>query len=184
MRTFDFPKDGSSDLRKDIKLAVEPLPTNKAQQLPQHYIESIQRFYIYIRNFRKVSLILYRLPTLGTPILSVFRLCDIANVDQTPCSFELLDGKTYNIQGEKTVWVKPMVVFREKKACKSLLRNRDCGTVVFMLSFKIMHGLMRISFYDGLSMRGSYLGCQSLINLRSCLYLLDVHQAQKTELVN
>jgi hypothetical protein len=35
-----------------------------------------------------------------------FKLSKIANMDQTPLSFEFLDRKTYNTKGAKTVWVK------------------------------------------------------------------------------
>jgi hypothetical protein len=35
-----------------------------------------------------------------------FKLSEIANMDQTPISFEFLDRKTYASAGSKTVWVK------------------------------------------------------------------------------
>ena len=34
-----------------------------------------------------------------------FRLGNICNIDQTPLPFEYLSGRTYNQQGEKTIWV-------------------------------------------------------------------------------
>jgi len=35
-----------------------------------------------------------------------YELCNICNLDETPIPFEYLQGKTYNILGAKTVWVK------------------------------------------------------------------------------
>lgn len=35
-----------------------------------------------------------------------FALSEIANMDQTPISFEFLSSKTYESKGAKTVWVK------------------------------------------------------------------------------
>jgi hypothetical protein len=34
-----------------------------------------------------------------------YRLNNICNMDQTPVPFEYLDGSSYNITGEKTIWV-------------------------------------------------------------------------------
>ena len=34
-----------------------------------------------------------------------YRLSNICNMDQTPLPFEYLSGRTYNQQGEKTIWV-------------------------------------------------------------------------------
>jgi len=34
-----------------------------------------------------------------------YRLSNICNMDQTPLPFEYLDGRTYNQQGDKTIWV-------------------------------------------------------------------------------
>lgn len=105
---FQFSKGWFRRFKKRQRIAYRT-PTNKAQEIPAHYVLSIQKFHIYLRKLAIGSLTLYSIPTglvNELPVLGVFRLCDIANVDQTPCSFDFLTGKTYNIQGEKTVWVK------------------------------------------------------------------------------
>jgi len=35
-----------------------------------------------------------------------FDLSHICNLDETPISFKYLDGKSYNLKGEKTIWAK------------------------------------------------------------------------------
>ena len=37
-----------------------------------------------------------------------FKLCNIANMDQTPMPFEVGTGATYNETGARTVWVKSL----------------------------------------------------------------------------
>jgi len=34
-----------------------------------------------------------------------YKLSNICNMDQTPLPFKYLSGRTYNQQGEKTIWV-------------------------------------------------------------------------------
>jgi hypothetical protein len=46
-----------------------------------------------------------------------FKLCHIANMDQTPLPFENLDSKTYNKKGEKTVWLKEHRSGWNKRQC-------------------------------------------------------------------
>ena len=39
-------------------------------------------------------------------MVGIYKLGNIANMDQTPLPFDFLCGKTYSIGGAKTVWVK------------------------------------------------------------------------------
>ena len=39
-------------------------------------------------------------------IVGIYKLCNIANIDQIPLSFDFSSGKTYLISGAKTVWIK------------------------------------------------------------------------------
>ena len=38
--------------------------------------------------------------------IGLFKLLEIANIDQTPLPFEFNKGRTYAKRGSKTVWVK------------------------------------------------------------------------------
>jgi hypothetical protein len=40
------------------------------------------------------------------PLVGRFKLSEIANMDQTPITFEFLLGKTCDFKGAKTVWIK------------------------------------------------------------------------------
>jgi hypothetical protein len=46
------------------------------------------------------------LRSIDTPLVGRFKLSEIANMDQTPISFEFLSSRTYDFKGVKTVWVK------------------------------------------------------------------------------
>ena len=103
---FKFSKGWFLRFKKRHNISYRT-PTNKAQEVPEHHITAIQDFHLLLRKIGVSSLPLYPMPPgPELPILGVFRLCDIANIDQTPCAFDFLEGKTYNVQGQKTVWVK------------------------------------------------------------------------------
>jgi hypothetical protein len=77
-----FPK------RKNLSLRQ---PTKRAQVVPEDYKEKIISWLQFNRRAQdKVN----------------FELSEIANMDQTPISFEFLDNKTYDTKGTKTVFVK------------------------------------------------------------------------------
>ena len=74
--------------RKNLSLRQ---PTKRAQTVPQDYKEKILSWLQFNRRAQaKFN----------------FELSEIANMDQTPISFEFLDSKTYDIKGVKTVFVK------------------------------------------------------------------------------
>jgi hypothetical protein len=74
--------------RKNLSLRQ---PTKKAQAIPQDYKEKI----ISWLQFNRRAMAKFN-----------FKLSEIANMDQTPISFEFLDNKTYDTKGVKTVFVK------------------------------------------------------------------------------
>ena len=106
---FKFSKGWFIRFKKRHHIAYRT-PTNKAQQIPDEHVTAIQKFHLSLRKIGLESLTFHQIPSdIGSselPVLGVFRLCDIANIDQTSCAFEFLEGKTYHIQGEKTIWVK------------------------------------------------------------------------------
>ena len=203
---FRFSKGWFLRFKKRHQISYRA-PTNKAQQLPQHYIESIQKFHVYFRNLGKVSLTLYRLPTIGTPILGVFRLSDIANVDQTPCSFEFLDRKTYNIQGKKNIWVKSTSSGLDKRQMtiqltifadgiprvKPIVVFRGKDLRITPTEKALWDSRVHVVFQDNACVNEDIflwwiehawkLSCMSIFDKSQKLLVLDVHQAQKTELV-
>jgi hypothetical protein len=42
----------------------------------------------------------------AVPLVGRFKLLEIGNIDQTPIAFEFLSGRTYELKGVKTVWIK------------------------------------------------------------------------------
>lgn len=42
----------------------------------------------------------------ATQCMGQFKLSKITNMDQIPLAFEFLDKRTYEVKGEKTVWLK------------------------------------------------------------------------------
>jgi hypothetical protein len=72
--------------RKNLSLRQ---PTKRAQTVPEDYKEKIISW-LHRRAQDKFN----------------FELSEIANMDQTPISFEFLDNKTYDTKGVKTVFVK------------------------------------------------------------------------------
>ena len=79
--------------------------TNKASQLPVDYIEALVNWMKF--NRRNSQLRPKNLSTLpDTPAgITSYRWSNICNMDQTALPFEYLSGRTYNQQGEKTIWV-------------------------------------------------------------------------------
>lgn len=103
---FKFSKGWFTRFKKRHNISYRT-PTNKAQEIPEHHVAAIQKFHLSLRQIGITSLSKHEIPSSPElPVLGVFRLCDIANIDETPCSFDFLEGKTYNVQGNKTVWVK------------------------------------------------------------------------------
>jgi hypothetical protein len=74
--------------RKNLSLRQ---PTKKAQVVPEGYKEKI----ISWLQFNRRAMAKFN-----------FELSEIANMDQTPISFEFLDNKTYDTKGVRTVFVK------------------------------------------------------------------------------
>ena len=74
--------------RKNLSLRQ---PTKKAQVVPEDFKDKIVSWLQFNRR----------------PMAKFnFELSEIANMDQTPISFEFLDNKTYDTKGVKTVFVK------------------------------------------------------------------------------
>ena len=79
-------------------------PTNKAKVLLQHYTIDINNFHVFLRYIATQSIDM--LPLAIDCIVGIYKLCNIANIDQIPLPFDFLSGKTYSISGAKTVWIK------------------------------------------------------------------------------
>jgi len=79
--------------------------TNKASQLPIDYIEALVN---WMKFNRRNSQLRPNTPSALPDIpgeVGHYRLSNICNMDQTPLLFKYLSGRTYNQQGEKTIWV-------------------------------------------------------------------------------
>jgi len=79
--------------------------TNKASQLPSDYLATIigwMRFNQRNSQQREANEIFQ---SDEEAEIGRYRLSNICNMDQTPIPFEYLDGRTYNQQGDKTIWV-------------------------------------------------------------------------------
>jgi hypothetical protein len=79
--------------------------TNKAQETPEEYFETIINFLCFNRRNSQLR---DGTEDLVCGVLAVgrFLLSNIINMDQTPLPWEYLEGKTYEFKGKRTVWVK------------------------------------------------------------------------------
>ena len=111
--------------------------TNTAQTLPANYKDQIL---IWLRFNRRNRILTPLVPSAvsGTPTLppvvnplALHYICNddqggipehrICNVDETPLPWEYLIGRTYDIQGAKTVWSKSAESGSEKRQCTLFL---------------------------------------------------------------
>jgi hypothetical protein len=81
----------SHDICRDRKHLSLRQPTKRAQTVPADYKDKITSWLQFNRRAQARF---------------NFELSEIANMDQTPISFEFLDNKTYNTIGARTVFVK------------------------------------------------------------------------------
>ena len=72
--------------------------------IPQHFLTAIQEFHAFLRKIATPSIEM--LPLAIDCVVGIYKLRNIANMDQTPLPFDFLAGKTYSVGGAKTVWVK------------------------------------------------------------------------------
>jgi len=79
--------------------------TNKASKLPQDFGEAILNWMRFNRRNSQIreatSMEQGDLPA----AIGRYRLQNICNMDQTPVPYEFIEGHTYNIKGEKTIWM-------------------------------------------------------------------------------
>jgi len=81
--------------------------TNTASQLPADFAGAILNWLKFNRRnsqMREQDVNWGRSHTL-VPAVGRYRLQNICNMDQTPVPYEYLDGQTYNLVGEKSVWL-------------------------------------------------------------------------------
>ena len=126
------------------------LITNKAQETPTEYCQTIINFLCFNRRnsqLRDGTSDALR----GICIVGRLLLSNIFNMDQTPLPWEYLEGRTYEFRGSKTVWVrsrksgwgkrqatiqltifadgvarvKPLIIFRGAEESKSAVRKRE-----------------------------------------------------------
>ena len=84
--------------------------TKKAQKVPAEY----QSLVINWLRFNRCNSQPFMSPPYSSSFFDIvlqppvgrYELSNIGNLDETPIPYEYLDGKTYNIQGEKTIWAK------------------------------------------------------------------------------
>jgi hypothetical protein len=82
--------------------------TKQAQKSPEDFREKIEAWLQFNRRNTIIN------PgsdcgiscSLAIPLVGRFKLLEIANMDQTPIAFEFLSGRTYELKGAKTVWIK------------------------------------------------------------------------------
>lgn len=82
--------------------------TKQAQKPPEDFREKIENWLKFNRRNTIIN------PNsdcgisclLETPLVGRFKLSEIANMDQTPIAFEFLSGRTYDLKGTKSVWIK------------------------------------------------------------------------------
>ena len=81
--------------------------TNTAQQPPTSYEKEIVNWLRFNRRNSQIRQgdIIYR--DIGvTASVGRYLLSNICNIDEIPLPFEYLDGRTYDLVGSKTVWIK------------------------------------------------------------------------------
>jgi len=79
--------------------------TKKAQKVPVEYQTLVLNWLRFNRRNSQPRLTKF-LETVLEPQVSRFLESNICNLDETPIPFEYLEGKTYDIKGEKTIWAK------------------------------------------------------------------------------
>lgn len=79
--------------------------TKKAQKIPAEYQALVVNWLRFNRRNSQPPPNPFLDIVLSSPV-SRFKLSNICNLDETPIPYEYLDGKTYEITGEKTVWAK------------------------------------------------------------------------------
>ena len=88
-----FCRQNKLSLRRKIRVS---------QKSPLHLKDSIEKFHAKLLRERKR----------GT-----YKLCDIANMDQTPLPFVLDDGTTYDAKGSKEIWFTSGQSGLDKRQC-------------------------------------------------------------------
>ena len=101
-------------LRKKYDIS-DRCSTKQAQKAPVDLREKLQSWFQYNCRFtirRKGSLLgsvaghPHCTNLFDTKYVGRFKLSQIAKMDQTPLAFEFLDRRTYEVKGEKTMWLK------------------------------------------------------------------------------
>jgi len=79
--------------------------TKKAQKVPVEYQALVLNWLRFNRRNSQPRLTPF-LETVLQPLVSRFLESNICNLDETPIPYEYLEGKTYDVKGEKTIWAK------------------------------------------------------------------------------
>ena len=129
--------------RNDIALRII---TNQAQETPAHHCEMIMNFLCFNRRNSQLRDSKDAVYAVGRYLTS-----NIVNMDQTPLPWEYLEGRTYEMKGNKTVWAKsqksgwgkrqatmqftifadgvprvlPLIIFRGLEESKTAVRRRE-----------------------------------------------------------
>ena len=99
--TFKFSDRWFSGFCRRNKITLRH-KTHVAQKSPSLLVDSVKKFHAKLQRKRKR----------GT-----YKLGDIANMDQTPLSFVLDDGKTYDAKGSNEVWCSSGPSGVDKRQC-------------------------------------------------------------------
>ena len=111
--TFKYSLEWFTCFKTRYKISLRRA-TNTAQKVPQDKEAAIQEFHRQIREVQA--------PSEGDgPQEERFKLCQIANVDQTPLPFSFTDGPTYETTNSSMVWVRGQASGLEKRQCTAQL---------------------------------------------------------------
>ena len=96
--TFKFSNGWFTRFKKRYKISLRR-PTNTSQRQPTDKEEAIQMFHQTIRDLQCSG-------RGDGPQEERFKLCQIANMDQTPLPFSFTSGPTYETTNSSSVWVR------------------------------------------------------------------------------
>lgn len=177
--------------------------TKKAQHVPADYRNRVIN---WLQFNRRNSQPLDTHPNPGNWLETVlcravgrYDLCNICNLDETPLPFEYLSGRTYNLIGSKTVWVKESKSGWDKRQASLVLCifadgvNRIPPMVLFHGEGKVLpkespqyHPGVLVEFNrtaymnDGLFVKYIDLYLLPALNGRPSLFAIDLCSSHKT----
>ena len=104
---FSFSKSWFSGFKQRYQVAMR-CKTKQAQNPPVNFREKIEAWLQFNRRNTIINPSsdcgISRSPPI--PLVGRFKLLEIGNMDQTPIAIKFLSGRTYELKGVKTVWIK------------------------------------------------------------------------------